>query len=234
MKNIDILRNNYESICERARRKALNCGRSPEEVKVIAVSKTQTADVIVDAISAGISIFGENYVQELNEKYKSLNEMNIRQPVWHFIGHLQTNKVKYIAPFINMIHTIDSLRLAEEINRCAGNSNRIIDALIQVNTSGEEQKSGCNPNDTIELVNVVNALPNLNIQGLMTIGSFSDDEELVRSEFRLLRSLFDTYNHQNEKSPLKHLSMGMTGDFELAIEEGATFVRVGTAIFGSR
>jgi PLP dependent protein len=232
--NIEQYRQNYERICGLARRRAIECNRNPDEITVIAVSKTHGADVIANALEADIRVFGENYVQELEEKHRQLPEQLSALPQWHFIGHLQSNKVKYIMPYISMIHTVDSLHLAEEISRQAEKCGRTIDVLLQVNTSGEEQKSGCAPQDAGDLVPAVSAITHIRLSGLMTIGSFSDDEAIVRSEFRLLRSLRDEINSKQNDIVLKHLSMGMTGDFEIAVEEGATFVRVGTAIFGGR
>ncbi len=208
-------------------------GRAEGSVKVIAVSKTHPADYIINAINAGISVFGENYAQELKDKHLELESANIIQPEWHFIGHLQNNKVKYIAPFVNYIHSIDSVKLAEEINNNALKNNRKINVLIQLNTSGELSKSGCQPEKTNEVAESILQLNSLNLMGLMTIGSFTDDEIQQRKEFTILReSLINT--NKSLSLELKELSMGMSHDYLTAIEEGATMVRIGTAFFGNR
>ncbi len=223
---------NWLEIKEKIHIKALSCGRRPEEIKVIAVSKTHDTEKIEVAFKAGVEFFGENYVQELVSKYEYFANRGLK-PKWHFIGHLQTNKVKYIVPFIDMIHTVDSIRLANEIEKRAENYNKIIDVLIQVNTSGEESKSGCEPYETEELVKYCLSLKHLKVKGLMTIGTFSEDEIIIRSEFQLLRNLLYETN-KNLSLNLTELSMGMTHDYEIAIEEGATYLRIGTAIFGQR
>ena len=223
------LKANYGAIAERARHAAPR----PDEITVIAVSKTHPAEVLAAAVHAGIADFGENYVQEMTEKHAALTAAGIKVPRWHFIGHLQTNKVKYIAPFVDLIHSVDSLRLAEEISRQAEKNGRTIDIMLQVNTSGESSKSGCEPNQLAELFDSVRTVPHVNIVGLMTIGSFSTDEGVSRREFSLLARLRDQ-TEERTGVRLRNLSMGMSGDFELALELGATMVRVGTAIFGNR
>jgi PLP dependent protein len=234
--NPDILRlkDRYESIIERVHSKSLECGRNPEEIKVIAVSKFHPVELIIKSIVAGIPCYGENYVQELKEKYNYLSNQSIQQPQWHFIGHLQTNKVKYISPFVDMIHSVDSVHLAEEISRQAVKSNRTIEILIQVNTSGETNKSGCEPDKLETLAKSVLVIDNLKVTGLMTIGSFSNNMTIVRREFQLLRQLRDELVLKHCLTNFINLSMGMTGDFEIAIEEGSTMLRIGTAIFGER
>lgn len=233
MFNTDDLRSNYDLIKSDAGKAAIGIGRNPEEVKVLAVSKTQPGEVIEMAIKAGIGIFGENYVQELCDKYDYLELKEIPQPEWHFIGHLQTNKVKYIANFIDMIHSVDSYKLAVVISEQAKKFNRNIDILLQVNTSAEESKFGCEPLELISLAKDVIELENVNLLGLMTIGSFSNDETIVRREFVMLRNLLDKTNTEFGLN-LGQLSMGMSSDYQLAIREGATMVRVGTSIFGPR
>lgn len=223
--NISLIKSNIEQVAKKFSRNA-------EKIKIIAVSKTQSIEAISAAFYAGATIFGENYVQELVEKQSLLSAKGIL-PEWHFIGHLQTNKVKYIAPFISLIHSVDSEKLAYEISRQAEKHNRIIEILLQINTSGESSKFGCEPVEAIYLAEKVCSLPNINLTGLMTIGTFSDDEAIIRKEFRLLRSKLEEINdklglHLNE------LSMGMSHDYQIAIEEGATMVRIGTAIFGER
>ncbi len=227
------IRYNYGVVREQAGKAAADCGRKPEEVTVIAVSKTQPGEVIEQALEAGIRVFGENYVQELTEKHAYLDGKQTGQPEWHFIGHLQSNKVKYIAPFITMIHSVDSIKLAEVISEQAKRHGRIIDILLQVNTSGEESKFGCEPEELPSLAEAALKMDGVRVLGLMTIGSFSNDEEVVRREFVMLRGLLKDVNNSLGTN-LSHLSMGMSGDYELAVTEGATMVRVGTSIFGAR
>ena len=229
----DLISKNYKKILENIElaKKRFGIARN---VKVVAVSKTHPIEAIKFGIDAGITDFGENYAQELKSKYEQIKQISDVQPNWHFIGHLQTNKVKYIIPFVKLIHSVDSFHLAEEINRQASKHNRIVDVLVQVNTSGEESKFGCEPEETLPLIEQISNLPNLRILGLMTIGSFSNDENIIRKEFRLLRRLFEEAKHKFPELPLTELSMGMTNDYLIAIEEGATIVRIGTAIFGER
>lgn len=233
MFDTDDLKINYTAILENAAATAAESNRNPGDIRIIAVSKTQPGEIIEMAINAGIVVFGENYVQELCDKHDYLESKGIAQPKWHFIGHLQSNKVKYIAGFIDMIHSVDSLKLAAVIDEQAKKNNRVIDILIQVNTSGEESKFGCEPAELPPLLKEALILENICIRGLMTIGSFSNDEEVVRKEFVMLKSLLAEVNNELGLG-LNHLSMGMSGDYELAIREGATMVRVGTSIFGPR
>ncbi|MCK9409029.1 MAG: YggS family pyridoxal phosphate-dependent enzyme [Bacteroidetes bacterium] len=207
-------------------------GRKPSDVQLIAVSKTFGTDAITLAINAGILEFGENYVQELIEKRNALIDRNI---LWHFIGHLQSNKVKYLAEWIHMIHSVDSEGLAVEIEKRAAKAGRTIDILIEVNTSEEATKFGIRPNHAIELVKAVSRFDHLNVKGLMTIGPFTDIVDESRAAFRLLRSIFNEVNNNGiGKHPMEILSMGMSHDYAAAIAEGSTMVRIGTAIFGSR
>ncbi|MFH1051866.1 MAG: YggS family pyridoxal phosphate-dependent enzyme [bacterium] len=228
------IKRNYNIVKERVINTALSCGRNPDEITIVAVSKTHPYDIIIDAMSAEVNVFGENYVQEMKEKVELLDSKNITQPEWHYIGHLQTNKVKYIVPFVSLIHSVDSVHLAEEISKQSKKHNRTIDILLQVNTSGEESKSGCEPVETCDIFRAIKDIENINVKGLMTIGSFSDNEFIYRNEFRLLKSMLEQMNEKYPEVNVKHLSMGMTHDFEAAIEEGATIIRVGTAIFGER
>lgn len=219
---ISTLRQRANDACNRA-------GRGPDQVQIIAVAKTKPAEAILAVRECGMMEIGENYVQELVEKHRAIGDA-VR---WHFIGHLQRNKVKYIAPFVRMIHGVDSLRLAEEINRQAAQHGRVIPVLLQVNTSGEESKFGVEPSGALGLAEGMLRLPNIQLQGLMTLAAFLDDPESVRPMFRQLHHTHDQLQ-QHTGHPLPHLSMGMTNDFEVAIEEGATLVRIGTAIFGER
>lgn len=219
----------YRLILDRVESACARAGRPADEVRVIGVTKTKPAEVLRAAHAAGITDIGENYVQELVQKHAMLGEI-VR---WHFIGHLQRNKVGEIIPFIGMIHGVDSERLATEISRRAQTIGRRIPVLAQVNTSGEESKHGIAPDQLSQLVSHMAELPGIELQGLMTIPAIFDDPEGVRPMFRLLRELRD-HTRTTTGLPLPHLSMGMTGDFEAAIEEGATMVRIGTALFGGR
>jgi len=234
MLTIEEIQNNWNRVQQRVQEVCENTGRNPADVTVVAVSKTHPEELIVRAMKAGIRIFGENYAQELRDKHKAVPEVDGIEPVWHFIGHLQRNKVKYIAPFVEYIHTVDTVKLAREISKQAEKNNRTIKCLLQVNTSGVETKSGCEPGHLMSLVEEVLQIPNIKVEGLMTIGSFSDDERIVRGEFNMLRQLSDKVNAEFPEARFRHLSMGMSHDYHWAIEDGATFVRVGTTIFGSR
>jgi len=233
MTRVEELKARYDFIYQKVLKAAEKANRNKDEIKIIAVSKTQAADYVADAIAAGIKFYGENYVNEIKDKEEILRNSGIIVPEWHFIGHLQSNKVKYIAGFITMIHSVDSEKLAEEINKRAEQYNRKIDVLIQVNTSGEESKSGIEPEDAPDLAKSLLQMKNIELKGLMTIGTFTDDETIQRREFSLLRNTLENVN-KSCRLELKELSMGMTGDYEIAIDEGATMVRIGTAIFGER
>lgn len=206
-------------------------GRDPSSVRLVAVSKTKPAAMVDEAAQSGQQIFGENYVQELVSKVAEVSS-----PVeWHFIGHLQSNKVKQIAGLVSMIHSVDRLSLAEEIDRQWGRLNSTCNILVQVNVSGEATKSGTTSEQATELVRQVSLLHNVRICGLMTMPPFFDDPEGARPYFHELKLLSD--NIESLAIPnvsMKELSMGMSGDFKIAIAEGATLVRIGSAIFGSR
>lgn len=206
-------------------------GRSPDEVMLVGAAKTFGVDRIKEAVEAGLRDIGENYVQELMQEYAAIGDA-VR---WHMIGHLQRNKVKYIAPFCYMIHSLDSLRLAEEIDRRAQEHDRRIPVLIEVNIAGEDTKFGVEPDAVGDLARAAGRLEGLDIQGLMAMPPYSDNPEDSRPHFRKMRALAEQL--EAEQIPgvtMRHLSMGMSGDYEVAIEEGATIVRVGTALFGSR
>ncbi|CAH2030302.1 YggS family pyridoxal phosphate-dependent enzyme [Trichlorobacter ammonificans] len=207
------------------------CGRDPRTVELVAVSKTRPAEDVREAFRAGQRIFGENYVQELVAKAADLHE-----PVeWHVIGHLQSNKVRQIAGLTSLIHSVDRLSLARELSRQWGRLEKVCNLLVQVNVSGEASKSGTTAAEALALVREIARLPHLRVQGLMTMPPFFDDPEEARPYFRELRLLADRI--REEAIPgvaMERLSMGMSGDFEVAVEEGATLVRVGTAIFGER
>lgn len=202
----------------------------PPHVTLIAVSKTNPNQAILEAYKAGQRIFGENKVQELVEKYESLP----KDIEWHMIGHLQTNKVKYIAPFVKLIHGVDSLKLLQEINKRAEQNNRIIDCLLQVHIAKEETKFGFDEGEILELLqsNEFNSLKNIKIIGLMGMATNTTDELQIRKEFKSLRNLFSKLNTHHPA--LTTLSMGMSSDYKIAIEEGSTMIRVGSSIFGAR
>jgi len=207
------------------------CGRDPASVRLVAVSKTRPAGDVIEACQAGQIVFGENYVQELVSKVEEVSE----RLEWHFIGHLQSNKVKQLAGLVTMIHSVDRLSLAEEICRQWGRLGRSCDILVQVNISGEATKSGTTEAEALQLVRTISILDNIKVRGLMTMPPFFDDPEAARPFFAELMRLSQRIDA--ERIPgveMRELSMGMSGDFEAAIQEGATLVRVGTSIFGAR
>jgi len=214
-----------QSVRDRAAAACLRAGRDPKEVRLVAVSKTVPTDIIRAGIEAGLTILGENYIQEAQGKIEALG----RTVQWHFIGRLQTNKAKYAVRLFDLIHSVDSLKLAEELDKRAAKEGRRQAVLVQVNLSGEETKGGVSPEEAVDLVYQIMALPHLEVRGLMTMPPFFDQPEKARPYFTALRKLKEKIG-----PPLTELSMGMSGDFETAVEEGATLVRVGTAIFGPR
>lgn len=226
-----MIADNIFKIRQRIRESCLKVGRNPDEVTIVAVTKMVPVDKIKEAVNSGIVDIGENKVQELLEKRNSIE--NVR---WHFVGHLQTNKVKYLIDFVHLIHSVDSLKLAFEIDKRARKINRFVDVLIEVNTSGEKTKYGVKPDEVVGLVKQISeSCDFVRIKGLMTVAAFLPNPEDVRPMFRLLRELKDEIAKFNFKNvEMEHLSMGMSNDFEVAVEEGATLVRIGTAIFGPR
>ena len=206
----------------------------PEHVRLIAVSKTKPIEAIMEAYNAGQRVFGENYVQEISEKQPALPS----DIEWHFIGHLQSNKAKYIAPFVDCIHAVDSEKLLMEINKQAAKARRTIRCLLQVHIADEESKFGFSPEEIIAFCSSTNftQFSSVRIAGLMGMASFTDDHGQVRQEFQTLKKLFDQLKSDAfaESEDFKELSMGMSGDWKIAVEEGSTMVRVGSAIFGSR
>lgn len=226
------IRKNLAKILEFIEQSCIKCGRNPEEVRLIAVSKTKPKEAIIEAFSAGQVHFGENRMQELQEKMIGLDLSNLQ---WHMIGTMQSNKIKYIAERVDWIHSVSKAKYLTEINRRAAEYNRTINVLIQVNISGEDQKSGCEVSELESILSHAKTLPNIMVHGLMGIASFVENPEDIRSEFRLLRETLEEFTKKNEGNvQLTELSMGMSGDMEIAIQEGATMVRVGSAIFGSR
>lgn len=205
--------------------------RSPEEVTLVAVTKTVEPERIQEAVDAGAGILGENRIQEAETKIDAVRG----DVIWHMVGHLQRNKAKKAVEMFDMIQSVDSLRLARELSKRGGGEDRTIDIMVEVNTSGEATKYGVPPEGTIDLVGKISELPNLRLRGLMTIGALTDDESLVRKCFRTLRGLAEDVRRAGiPRGEIEYLSMGMTSDFEPAIEEGSNMVRIGTAIFGPR
>jgi len=222
---------NLSVIRERIAQATRACGRDPEEVRLVAVSKTKPAAAIAEAFRCGQRIFGENYVQELVSKSAELPE----GISWHFIGNLQSNKVRQIAGLVEMIHSVDRLSLAREIDRQWGMLGKSCDILVQVNISCEATKCGTSSEELLDLVKEIAALPHLRVKGLMTMPPYYDDPEGARPYFAALKELAGIV--EAEAIPgveMRELSMGMSGDFEVAIAEGATLVRVGSALFGER
>lgn len=196
---------------------------------LVAVSKTRTDEEIMELYDLGQRIFGENRVQSLTAKYESLP----KDIEWHLIGHLQKNKVKYIAPFVRMIHSIDSFELAEMVDKQAKKNDRIIDILVQVKIATEESKFGLNNKRISETIEKIKGLDNVNIRGMMGMASFTSDEDQVRSEFKQLKSMFDTVKQTSfsDQNDFDVLSMGMSGDYKIALSEGSTMVRIGSLLF---
>jgi pyridoxal phosphate enzyme (YggS family) len=231
MSNEDISQN-LSSIHEQIAQTCESSGRDPKEITLVAVSKTKPNEDILEAIKAGQLHFGENRMKELEDKMASIANPDV---VWHFIGNLQTNKIKYIADRVNWIHSVEKAKYLKEIDKRAGQADRVINALIQVNISDEKQKGGCKPGDLAGILESAQNYEHVKVKGLMGMATFTDDPENVRDEFKLLKELFDSHQSYNGGSvQLEHVSMGMTNDFKVAIEEGATMVRIGSAIFGER
>ncbi|MCL4148769.1 UNVERIFIED_CONTAM: hypothetical protein GTU68_045952 [Idotea baltica] len=203
----------------------------PNGSKLIAVSKWQPNSKILEAYRQGFKAFGENYVQELISKSEELP----KDIAWHMIGHLQSNKVKYIAPFVSLIHSVDSIKLLKEINKQAAKNGRKIDCLLQIHIATEDSKSGFDETTLIEALDTdLTQFENVSIIGLMGMSTFTDDLNVVRAEFQNLKDIFDSVQSKYPNIPFKELSMGMSGDWKIALEYGSTMVRVGSAIFGAR
>lgn len=225
------IKKNIQAINEKISDIALSCGRDPDDIVLIAVTKTVSPSNISKALEAGLQNFGENRVQELVEKYDKID----KKAKWHLIGSLQTNKVKYIIDKVELIHSLDRIKLAKEIEKRAARIDRQIPALIQVNISGESTKSGIRPEETMDFIEAMKQYPHIRIKGLMTIGPLTEDRELIRDCFRQMKKLFDEIKTKKfSHAQMQYLSMGMTNDFDIAIEEGANMVRIGRAIFGER
>ena len=222
--NIEVIKRRMEEACAQS-------GRALEDVKLIAVSKTKPLEALQEAYDYGCRDFGENKVQELVEKYEAMPR-DIR---WHMIGHLQRNKVKYIVDKVFLIHSVDSLRLAQEIEKEAAKKNVTVNILVEVNVAKEESKFGTTAEEAALLVEEIAKLPHIHVRGLMTIAPYVEDSEKNRLYFEKLKQIYVDIIHKNiDNVFMEELSMGMTGDYEVAITEGATYVRVGTGIFGER
>ncbi len=226
-----MIQENLETVKERIQNACRRAGRNPDEVTLIAVSKTKPVEMLQEAYEAGVREFGENKPQELRDKYPCLPQ-DIH---WHMIGHLQRNKIKYLIDKVCLIHSVDSLRLAEAIDEEAGKRGLRVSVLAEVNMAGEESKFGVTPQEAPSFVEALSRFPHLRVEGLMTIAPFTEHPEENRPYFRNLKKLSVDIQAKNiDNVCMRHLSMGMTGDFEVAVEEGATMVRVGTGIFGAR
>ena len=225
------IRENIDAVNRIKGEAAVKSGRKAEDVLLCAVTKTRTADEINEAIDAGITDIGENKVQEIMDKFDSVKPVR-----WHLIGHLQTNKVKYIIDKVSMIHSVDSLHLAQEIDKRAAQHGITMDILIQVNSAQEESKFGISTDETEGMIrDILDKCPNIRIRGLMCIAPFAENHEDVRVYFAQVKKLYDEYSSIEHKNlDFKYLSMGMSHDYEVAILEGSNLIRVGTAIFGER
>lgn len=225
------IKDNLNEVKDRIAQAAIRSGRQPEEITLIAVTKTLPVDVINAAMTFGVTDIGENKVQEVMDKYDSI----LNEPKWHLIGHLQSNKVKYIADKVSLIHSVDSLRLAEEISKRCEKIEKVMDVLIQINVAEEDTKFGIKREEIYELVEQVSTLPNIRIKGLMAIAPNTDNDKALRKYFSEMKDIFETLKKtMYNRTDMTYLSMGMSNDYEIAIEEGANMVRIGTGIFGAR
>lgn len=222
---------NIAYIKDKIRLAAEEVGRNPDEILLVAVTKTRPVIDVNEAIDAGITDVGENKVQEIMDKYEASKPVN-----WHLIGHLQTNKVKYIIDKVSLIHSVDSIKLAQEIDKRAKQHDKIVDILIQVNSAEEDSKFGIKAEDTESMIKeILEKFENIRIRGLMCMAPFEDDPSEVKVFFDMVKKQYDDYGKiEHERLDFKYLSMGMSHDFEVAIKAGANLVRVGTAIFGNR
>lgn len=226
-----MLRENLQEVEARIQAACRRAGRDRSEVTLVAVSKTKPAEMLQEAYDLGVRVFGENKVQEIREKYEVLP----KDIEWHMIGHLQTNKVKYIVDKVRLIHSVDSLKLAEVIEKEAEKQNRTVDILLEVNVAEEESKFGLKTAEVLPLAEKIAELSHIRLRGLMTIAPFVENPEKNRTIFANLHKLYVDIKEKNiDNGTVSILSMGMTNDYEVAIEEGATMVRVGTGIFGAR
>ncbi len=221
-KNYLAIRENIRTICDRV-------NRSPYDIQIVAISKTVTSSKIAELHKLGQIDFGENRARELKKKYFDLTLQHVSKINWHLVGHLQSNKVEDIIACVHLIHSVDSLKLAEIIDKSAGKIKKIIDVLIQVNTSDEPQKSGVTHEEAVILCNQISLLHNIRVKGLMTIAKLTEDRDNIRQSFRSLKNLFEEM--KPGRKDFEYLSMGMTNDYDIAIEEGSNMIRIGSAIF---
>lgn len=225
------VRANLIRVEERIREAAMRAGREREDIKLVAVTKTVPVEVMLEAIEAGVTAIGENRVQEAYQKYQLIG----KRVEWHLIGHLQSNKAKRAVEIFDLIHSVDSLHIAQEIHRHAIKMGKVQDILIEVNVAGEESKFGVSPSELPQLLREVASLDGIKVRGLMTVAPIADDPADVRPYFAQLRRLAEELREEGiERTKMDYLSMGMSGDFEVAVEEGANIVRIGSAIFGKR
>ncbi len=225
------IKENWDRLWERIDQVCHHSGRHPEEIKVVAVAKTIPLELVKEAVDCGITEIGENRVQEAKSKFEAIGD----RAHWHLVGHLQTNKVKAALEMFDLIHSLDSMKLANEISSRAQSMNKEARVLMQVNTSAEESKFGLEPERVLGFAEQVAALPNLKVLGLMTIGPFTEEENLIRRSFRELRRLFQELKEASIPNiDMEILSMGMSADYEVALQEGANMLRIGTSIFGPR
>jgi len=232
MESTTDIKQRLQKVREHIEKAARDCRRDPATVQLVAVSKTMPAERVKAAIEAGATVLGENYIQEAREKFDQLAAL---PAAWHFIGHLQTNKAKYAVRIFDLIHSVDSFKLARELDKQAAKVGKIQEILVQVNVSAEATKSGIAEQEALALASDIAALEHVALKGLMTMPPFFDDPQRARPYFRALRQISGRIQQAGLPTvSMDHLSMGMTGDFEAAIQEGATLVRIGTAIFGPR
>ena len=225
---------NIKTVSDRIAQACSRAGRNPEEVQLIAVSKMKPLENIQTAFGCGQRHFGENRAKELQDKMEAYEEDRVQ---WHMVGNLQTNKIKYMVERVDWIHSIEKKKYLREIEKRASRIDRVINTLIQINISGEDQKNGCTAGDVKEILEYAQGLEHVSVRGLMGMATFVDPDkaEQVRPQFQMLRKIRDEHrSYESDNVRLEHLSMGMTNDMEVAIEEGATLVRVGRAIFGER
>ncbi|MBD3169835.1 MAG: YggS family pyridoxal phosphate-dependent enzyme [candidate division Zixibacteria bacterium] len=222
---------NYEYVRQTIREVCGRCGRDPEDITIVAVTKTHPPELVETALGSGINHIGENKIQEAEDKAGTVKQNN---GTFHFIGHLQTNKAKKAVEIFDMVQSIDSVKIARRLSDKCVEAGKVMDSLVQVNCSGEESKFGFPPDKLLEAVEEIKDLRGLNIQGLMTIGPFVDDENQIRDDFSRTRELYEQMRGRYPQLDIKHLSMGMTNDYAIAIEEGSNMVRLGTVLFGPR
>ena len=226
------IRENIDDITKKIENTCKKIGRNPKDITVIAVSKTVESKRAKEAVNAGINNLGENRVQELIKKYDELSDLDVK---WHMIGHLQKNKVKYIIDKTVLIHSVESLSLAEEINKRAEKNNFVANVLIELNIGEEESKFGINEENVYDFITSMEQFENIRVLGLMTVAPFCENPEDVRWVFKKMKNIYDKISTMNlRNTEMNYLSMGMTNDYEIAIEEGSNIIRIGTAIFGAR